>query len=429
MAAMSRARSRSQGPASVYRQTPELPPQTQAAMNATSTGTAGAEAPPASGGNPSGIGFPTTMAPPRPTGGGNTPGFPPLSNPDTGLLNQAPGYDWGGTSWSVSPEGGQRMLAAQQDYQRRLRAEEDNFRRSGGDMTRPTGSYAALLAERIDPMQFGATDMTRHSPYALTGGVPVPFANGSYTPDGGPMQAGPMGGYTPGGASPSPRLVDNPTFPQFGPIPPNGGIQAPVDPNTVVTPPAAPPATPNPAWNTNGYAPPGYTAANPYSAPSGWDATKWADPNHQSPKYVVGRILQEASGGTGALRDQAQRDAAIAKILQAYPGAKFDGKDKVTFPDGGVVDIFGGAGAGQYTAAWMPVTGPGGAALPQGGGGMAQSPQGWTLPYPQAGGDLGNANPGGLNPNGMPFYGADILRYLAQQLGLQNVLGGQIGQR
>jgi hypothetical protein len=298
MAAMSRARSRSQGPASVYRQTPELDPQTQASLNATSTGTSGAEAPPAAGGNPSGIGFPTTMAP----------------------------------------------------------------------------------------------------------------------PDGGP-------------ATHSPRMVDNPTFPQFGPIPPNGGFQAPVDPNTVVTPPAAPPATPNPAWNTNGYAPPGYTAANPYSAPSGWDATKWADPNHQSPKYVVGRILQEASGGTGALRDQAQRDAAIAKILQAYPGAKFDGKDKVTFPDGGVVDIFGGAGAGQYTAAWMPVTGPGGAALPQGGGGMAQSPQGWTLPYPQAGGDLGNANPGGLNPNGMPFYGADILRYLAQQLGLQNVLGGQIGQR
>lgn len=113
-------------------------------------------------------------------------------------------------------------------------------------------------------------------------------------------------------------------------------------------------------WNTDGYARPGYTAkAGLPSLGSGWDEAKWKDPNHQTPKYVFGRILQEASGGTGVLRDPAQREQAVSNILKAYPGAKFDGKQKITMPDGGVIDIFHGADAGHYGAAFQVEPGTG----------------------------------------------------------------------
>lgn len=112
-------------------------------------------------------------------------------------------------------------------------------------------------------------------------------------------------------------------------------------------------------WNTDGYATPGYTAQNAGGVLSGFDATKWNDPNHQSPKYVFGRILQEAAGGDGRLETPEQRDAAVKNILQAYPGATFDGKQKVTMPDGGVIDIFQGADAGHYGAAFQVEPGTG----------------------------------------------------------------------
>jgi hypothetical protein len=134
-------------------------------------------------------------------------------------------------------------------------------------------------------------------------------------------------------------------------------------------------ATPDSSqWNTDGYSKPGYVAANAYGAPGGYDGTKWNDPNHQTPKYVVGRILQEAAGGTGNLADPDKRAAAIAKVQEAYPGSVYNGKDKITFPDGGTVDVFGKSGAGLYEIAWMPETGPGGQPLPQGNGGPSGMP-------------------------------------------------------
>jgi hypothetical protein len=122
-------------------------------------------------------------------------------------------------------------------------------------------------------------------------------------------------------------------------------------------------------FNTDGFASPGYTAANAGGFLRGWDETKWNDPNHQTPKYVIGRILGEASGGTGELKDAAQRDMAVKNILAAYPGATFDGKDKITMPDGGVIDIFEGAGSGLYRASFQLQDGtgkdPSGRPLPQ----------------------------------------------------------------
>jgi hypothetical protein len=153
--------------------------------------------------------------------------------------------------------------------------------------------------------------------------------------------------------------------------------------DALIAPPASPggasqPASPFKAdtskWNTDGFATPGYTPAGSLpSLGSGWDEGKWNDPNHQTPKYVFGRILQEASGGTGRLKDPAQRERAVSNILKAYPGAKFDGKDKITMPDGGVIDIFGGAGSGDYTASFQLQDGTGkdasGRPLPRMGGG------------------------------------------------------------
>jgi hypothetical protein len=143
------------------------------------------------------------------------------------------------------------------------------------------------------------------------------------------------------------------------------------NPNTGISPPPAPAPAPTQAppradypqapaptapaggqYNTDGYAQPGYVASNYGQAPAGWDATKWNDPNYQTPKYTVGRILTEA----GNLADPTIRNTAIQRIQQAYPGAQFDGKDKISI-DGGRswVDIFGGSGAGIYSPAWMPV--------------------------------------------------------------------------
>lgn len=120
----------------------------------------------------------------------------------------------------------------------------------------------------------------------------------------------------------------------------------------------APPTKPvvdNSAWDTDGYSRPGYTAENYGEAPSGWDPAKWKNTNHQTPKYVVGRIIQSA----GDMKVPENRAKAIKMIQDAYPGTTFNGKDTVDIPGVGKVDIFGGAGAGIYSTAWQPLSGVG----------------------------------------------------------------------
>ena len=166
-------------------------------------------------------------------------------------------------------------------------------------------------------------------------------------------------------------------------------------------------------WDTDGYSKPGYVASNIGNAPAGWDQTKWANPNHQTPKYVVGRILSEAGAG-GNLADPKAREAAVAKIQQAYPGTTYDGKDKVTMPDGGVVDIFVGASAGQYSPAWQPLTGPGGAPLPAEGGAAGGAAYG----MPGAGGPSATDRINSLVPTDTNTYQALMQR-------IQGILGPQ----
>lgn len=146
---------------------------------------------------------------------------------------------------------------------------------------------------------------------------------------------------------------------------PNWGNSNPAHPST--------PATTQPdtsGWDTNGYSTPGYTAAAGTfgTAPSGWDQAKWENPNHQSPKYVVARILQSS----GDMKDATARQSAIANIQKAYPGTTYNGKDKVTIPGVGTVDIFGGASAGVYSTAWQPVEEGGGNGQPVAGSLLSQ---------------------------------------------------------
>jgi len=122
-------------------------------------------------------------------------------------------------------------------------------------------------------------------------------------------------------------------------------------------------------WDTDGYSAPKVTAQSFGNAPPGFDQTKWADPNHQTPKYVVGRLIVESGG---------DKDAFAAKLAQAYPGATFNGKDKISIPGvGNNIDVFRGASAGINAPQWLPEENQGGGggeasgAHAAGGGGSA----------------------------------------------------------
>lgn len=128
-----------------------------------------------------------------------------------------------------------------------------------------------------------------------------------------------------------------------------GQPQVPQQPATSGAGPSNYPVDPGFAsWRTGGYNAPKYTTPGfAQSAMAGWDQSKWQDPNHQSPKYAVGRILSQY-----APNDPAQRAQAIAQIQQAYPGSTFDGKDWLNIPGVGGGDILKGANNGGEAWQW-----------------------------------------------------------------------------
>lgn len=88
------------------------------------------------------------------------------------------------------------------------------------------------------------------------------------------------------------------------------------------------------SWRTGGYNAPKFTAPGfAQSAMAGWDQTKWQDPNRQSPKYAVGRILSQYAPSPESLGQ------AMTQIQQAYPGSTFNGKDRITLPGVGTFDV------------------------------------------------------------------------------------------
>jgi hypothetical protein len=190
-----------------------------------------------------------------------------------------------------------------------------------------------------------------------------------------------------------------PTVPGSAPAPPlasnalagRGGVpgSAPAPPASPDGSPAAPPATPDggggagvgdtSGWNTDGYAAPAHVAATPSAAPPGWDADKWNDSTHQTPKYGAGRILSQYPPTVEGLT------AAAKEIEQAYPGSTFNGKDTLSIPGVGDIDVLKGAGKGGEAWQWMPKGEGGDAAAPTAAKG---APSGVTGDVGGDGGDL-----------------------------------------
>lgn len=67
--------------------------------------------------------------------------------------------------------------------------------------------------------------------------------------------------------------------------------------------------------------------------PGGWDPVKWTNPDHNTPKYVIGRILWRFPPTPDGLTQ------ALPEIQKAMPGTTRVGDDKLNIPDVGIVDV------------------------------------------------------------------------------------------
>ena len=175
----------------------------------------------------------------------------------------------------------------------------------------------------------------------------------------------PPAGLPPGAVA---RRVAPGPYPGGRETPPFGGATPPA-PLPAAAPIAASAAAQLPAnIDTDKYARPQYTVAARGSAPPGFNQEKWANPLHQTPKYVVGRILQQFPPRTENV------PAAVAEIQKAYPGARQVGNGKVSIPGVGTMDILIGANVGGkrwHAGSAGPKKGGGAAAAEGGGGGGA----------------------------------------------------------
>lgn len=124
-------------------------------------------------------------------------------------------------------------------------------------------------------------------------------------------------------------------------------------------------------WDTDGYARPGFTAENFGNAPAGFDMTKWGNADHQTPKYVLGRIVN-AYAKDGRI-DLGGMEKAFADIQRAYPGSTWSGKDKVTVPGVGEVDLVKGMSDDGMGEVQYGVAGAGGGGQGGGIGGVASA--------------------------------------------------------
>jgi hypothetical protein len=130
--------------------------------------------------------------------------------------------------------------------------------------------------------------------------------------------------------------------------------------------------------------------------PPGWDPTKWADPDHHTVKYDAAAFLY-------GLTRPSEIDAMVksAPFQERFPGATFDGKDKIDFgsvtEDGvpvGVIDVLMRADQGGDTSAglWWGAGPTGGATGPTG-------PAGPATAGPAGPGPAGPAETGGWTPD------------------------------
>lgn len=87
-----------------------------------------------------------------------------------------------------------------------------------------------------------------------------------------------------------------------------------------------------PLVDTSDHAVAAATAADT-PVPAGWNPEKWADESHQTPKYVIGRILAQYPPTPSGLTD------AMSAIEGAYPGVSREGDDTINIPGVGRVDV------------------------------------------------------------------------------------------
>ena len=84
--------------------------------------------------------------------------------------------------------------------------------------------------------------------------------------------------------------------------------------------------------------------------PGGWDSTKWVNPNHTTPKYVIGRILWRLPPNPESLAQ------ALPAIQAKYPGTTQVGQDKLQIPEWGLIDVGVDFGPGHGQSwAWQVV--------------------------------------------------------------------------
>jgi hypothetical protein len=153
----------------------------------------------------------------------------------------------------------------------------------------------------------------------------------------------------------------------------------PVVPDASQAPPATAPAPTLPAnADTDGYAAPAYTVKPTGPPPPGWDGKKWTDESHQTPKYVVGRILAQFAPTSQNMPQ------VLAEIQKAYPGTTLIGKDTINIPGVGKTDILRGADVGGKGWQWLGEHAQQAGAK---GGGGDTSGAGYN-----AGGDVAGAN-------------------------------------
>ena len=139
-------------------------------------------------------------------------------------------------------------------------------------------------------------------------------------------------------------------------------------------------------WNVESYGNPLYIASAFGGAPAGYDAGKWADPLHQTPKYVWGRIAEEARASGAPNWEQ----IAIDNFIKAYPGTVQESADSFITPWGESIDPFRDFG-GESGTQWM-VRGAGGGGAPSGfslsslfGSRTPSAPSGGGAPAPTGG--------------------------------------------
>lgn len=159
----------------------------------------------------------------------------------------------------------------------------------------------------------------------------------------------------------------------------------PPGPGTGGPPGGSNPGTPTPPGGSGGGSSSGFPPV-----PPGWDPVKWNDPNHKTPKYVVGRILAKYPPTLAGLK-QAQ-----AELQAEFPGMTYNGKDKITIPGLGEIDVLQGASNGGVAWQWIDEAnaGNGTTGNPGNPGEPAKTPYGGVPPY-GGGGDGGGGGWGG----------------------------------